>query len=175
MGLTRFEKFKYIYEKFLLKKYNDKIGKKLSNEFENLILFNISNSKLIYGIKKFLNDHSTDHIYYIASSAPTNEINIFLKTKKLSKYFKCVYGYPNKKTDAIKTIINNENVSLKKILMIGDTIIDYNAAKYAKINFLGITKNSNIFPKNTKCVKNYSLIGNLKNFQIETVTDNWRG
>ena len=79
---------------------------------------------------------------------------IIVEKRKLSKYFKQVYGSPLSKTEIIMKIKKINNFDLKKSLLVGDSITDYNAAVKTQTNFLGVVKinQDSPFPINTKTV-----------------------
>lgn len=79
---------------------------------------------------------------YVASGSEQNQLREVFAHKKLSGYFRAIYGSPTSKLDIIKGII--AKTQGKAICMIGDALADLEAAKAAEIDFYGVLDKSNV-------------------------------
>lgn len=79
---------------------------------------------------------------YVASGSEQEELMGVFRSRGLDKYFEGVYGSPTKKTDLVSNILNIE--SSKKVLMFGDAVSDFEAAKLNNIDFIGYLPYSNV-------------------------------
>ena len=139
-GISRFEKFRYYYEKLLDQPITDLKLKDLGHEFSNLALHSVLESAFIPGALETLQQLKEMKIpCFIISGTPDKEIKFIIKKKKLTNYFKEIHGAPKKKADVALDIIKRFKFLPKKCLFIGDAMTDYNAAKLSKTNFLGIS------------------------------------
>ncbi|MCF8069387.1 MAG: HAD-IA family hydrolase [Desulfobacterales bacterium] len=151
-GLSRFNKFKYYYEKILNKPINEEIIECLSQQFSNFVVNDVLTSPFIPGAKESLEVVKKNNVSaYIISGTPDSEIKLIVKKKELKNYFKEVHGSPKKKWEICQKIINKENYKPQNCLFIGDAMADYEAACKNGICFLGIVRNNeiSIFPNGT--------------------------
>ena len=85
---------------------------------------------------------------YIASGSNEQELKLVFQRRKLDKYFVGIYGSPQTKTNNIGSIIHqNQDVSKDEIVMIGDSVADYQSARKENIGFLGYLKYSLVSKK----------------------------
>ena len=85
---------------------------------------------------------------YIASGSNEQELKLVFQRRKLDKYFVGIYGSPQTKTNNIGNIIHqNQDVSKDEIVMIGDSVSDYQSACKENIGFLGYLKYSLVSKK----------------------------
>ncbi|MDA7548877.1 HAD-IA family hydrolase [Gammaproteobacteria bacterium] len=85
---------------------------------------------------------------YIASGSNEQELKLVFQRRKLAKYFVEIYGSPETKINNIANIIHqNQDVSKDEIVMIGDSVSDYQSARKENIGFLGYLKYSLVSKK----------------------------
>lgn len=146
-GVSRFDKFRYYYEKILNKPVNEEIIKTLSKQFSYLVVDEVLVSPFMPGAKECLENLKRKGIpCYIVSATPYEEINLIVEKKDLKKYFKEVHGSPRKKWGICQEIINRKKYNPQNCLFIGDAMSDYEAAQKNIIYFLGIVKDDKISP-----------------------------
>lgn len=136
--------------------------------------FRIESSKLIPLKKKILNDFSAKCIdlylkaqltpnilelleksnakKFIASGSEQSELKLVFENRKLSEYFKSIYGSPTPKEIIIKSILDKELT--KNAVMIGDAHSDMLAAEVNNIDFIFYSPFSNVKEQMIKqCLK----------------------
>jgi phosphoglycolate phosphatase-like HAD superfamily hydrolase len=133
----RFEKFRYITERILGKRYDEEAEKSLSNKFSSLVFKSLVDCPYVPGAKEILDCYWGKIPLYLASVSPADELDEVLEAKKLKRYFKRIYAVPWIKKEAIRDIINREDVSPKDIVFIGDSYEDFEAAQSTGIFFIG--------------------------------------
>ena len=135
-GMSRFEKFQYIYKNIIKEDLTDEQFQFLSDRFTQLVLENILNAPFVDGARSFLEHyHSRLHLY-IVSATPDDELKFIVKKRQLEPFFKGVCGSPTKKYDNIKKILDKSNRPKDSIFYIGDAINDWQAAQSAGISFI---------------------------------------
>ncbi len=87
---------------------------------------------------------------YVASGAPHEELHEICGQIGLKDYFIDIFGAPNSKAWVIKRAFETHKVSLKQILMIGDSMTDWHAAHMTQCTFLGVRSQYTIFPEGTE-------------------------
>lgn len=105
-------------------------------EFENLatkyVNDNLNCLKLFDGTKEILEILSKKYTLFVLSSTKKETVEKSLKNKEILKYFKEVYGGTEiPKKQRLQTHASKNSV------MIGDTVSDMSAAKYAKVYAIG--------------------------------------
>lgn len=138
-GITRYQKFEWIYTELLGKPYNQQVKEKLGEEFSSLVFQKIMDVSAIPGAMEFLQALKEKNIpAFISSGTPDEELNKIVDKRELRKYFKKVYGSDISKVEAIKTISNNEEIDYSNLLFLGDAVTDYNAAAAKDVPFVAV-------------------------------------
>lgn len=138
-GITRYQKFEWIYTELLNKTYNKEIKEKLGSEFSSLVFQKIMETDAIPGAMEFLATlKERDIPSFISSGTPDEELHKIVDERGLRKYFKQVYGSNISKVEAIETISNDETIAYSNLLFIGDAVTDYNAATAKDVPFVAV-------------------------------------
>lgn len=136
-GISRFERFTYIYNNILGKALSKTESARLSNDFSNLIYDQILECPFVSGAKEILQQYFSQMPLFIISGTPHDEINKIAKARKIAQYFQAIYGSPTSKTEWIKFILKKHNFIPHQVLFIGDRLNDYKAAKENNLQFIG--------------------------------------
>lgn len=140
-GVSRFDKFRYYYERLLKKPVDEETIKRLSEEFSKLVVDTVLALPFMPGAKESLERCKKGGIpCYIVSATPQDEINLIAEKKGLMAYFNEVHGAPRGKGEICRDIINRKNYNAQNCLFIGDAMSDYDAACNNKVRFIGIVK-----------------------------------
>lgn len=157
MGVSRYEKFKYIYKNILKDDYSDEVGLKLGDVFSQIVLSKLLKAPFVYGAGEFLHENHESYSFYIVSATPEKELIHIVRKRMLLQYFKGVYGSPQTKDKIVHSILVHTGLSNKEIVMVGDAEVDYSAANKHAIPFIArITKdNSSLWGCKNK-IKDFS-------------------
>lgn len=143
-GLPRYEKFKFIHHHILNIGYTEADSRRLSCEFETLVLDRLIQANPIAGAIEFLEFCKSNGIRAsINTAAPEFEVSRVLKAKGWDHYFSFVCGNTKTKLENIRQTLNFWCFDESAILFYGDTINDSKAAAEAKVEFVGIGKREN--------------------------------
>ena len=147
-GISRYVKFKYIYENFLEETYDYTIEKILDKKFKNLVLDKIITCPCVGGTIEFLNIYCKMYPLYIVSGTPDDELKEIVEKKNLGDYFFNIFGSSKSKSEWLEIIIKNEKIQPNNLLFIGDAMSDYLAALTMNTLFIGrhSGNDDNIFP-----------------------------
>ena len=96
-GVSRYEKFKYIYKEILNRPLNDDEFQMLCNKFANLVVDGVVKAPYVKGAKEFLESYAEKYNYFVISATPQDEIEEIIKEQNVTHFFKAVYGAPIKK------------------------------------------------------------------------------
>lgn len=139
-GISRYIKFRWIYEELLGQRYTEEAGRVLGQRFSDIVLEQVLQAPFISGSISLLEELKRKHIpAYIASGTPDEELQNIIHQRGLSSYFQAVYGSKISKADIIRLILNEQSLKPAEILFIGDANTDYEAASETGVNFLAVS------------------------------------
>ena len=163
MGMPRTNKFNLINKYYLNNNLKKKDLNKIEKIFKDYVLKKIFKMKINKNLLKFIKN-SKNKNFYISTGTNQEEIKKICKKMKISKYFSEIFGSPKTKIMHINSIIRNYKIKKNDILFVGDSLSDYNAAKYCGINFIckSNSENKSLF-KNFKVKRIYKFL-QLYNF-----------
>lgn len=136
-GVSRYIKFKYIWETLLGRRYDDKARHELGAGFSAIVMDGVLKSPFVNGALEFLEGFYGRAYLYVASAVPLEELADIIVKKNIKKYFKGVYGFPPvTKSEAIHNVMAREAASQKEIVFVGDSLKDLEAARSAGVFFI---------------------------------------
>lgn len=135
-GMSRFDKFRYIYANFLKEKLPEEKFNKLCDDFNKLVINGVINAPLFDGVKDFLKKHKGAYDMYIVSGTPDYEIKEIARKRKLDKYFLKVLGSPRAKKELIGEVLKTGYYRPEEVIFLGDSINDYEGAMAAGVEFV---------------------------------------
>lgn len=135
-GMSRFDKFRYIYANFFKEELPEKKFNKLCDNFNKLVINGVINAPLFDGVEDFLKKNKGIYDMYIVSGTPDYEIKEIVKKQKLNKYFLKILGSPRAKKELIEEVLISKNYQREEVIFIGDSINDYEGAMAAGIEFI---------------------------------------
>ena len=138
-GMSRYDKIEFYFKEYVGKEINQFELKSLCSEFSSLVVDQVVNSKEINGATELLSElYKKNKLMFINTGTPTDEIKKILVKRKISKYFKNIYGSPNTKKENIECILNTYSINSNNCVFFGDALSDLNAASYYNIEFIGV-------------------------------------
>ena len=139
MGISRYVKFHYFYENILGKELSREMEVELGKRFSQLVLKQILKAPLVAGAKEFLSNNKDRYLFFIASGTPEDELHYIVTQRRLTKYFKGIYGTPRKKSEIIEDIMEKNRLSRNEVVYVGDAQSDQDAAEKAGVPFIART------------------------------------
>ena len=127
-GMSRFDKFRYIYKSILQKPLPSIEFERLCKNFSLLVYKRVVESDFVPGAFEFIKKYSVKLSLFIISGTPHDEIAKIVKEKGLDSYFIGVFGSPVSKSAWTRKILEKENLDCRKVLFVGDSMSDYQAA-----------------------------------------------
>jgi len=154
-GVSRYEKFAYIYENILKQPLGKEKMAELGRRFSALVVDEIKACPSVPGALEFLKKYSNKSKLFIASSTPEEELRHLVKARGLQKYFRGIYGAPSKKSEITLRIIKEEGVQREEVLFVGDSAADLAEAEKAGVLFVGRVANliDCPFPEDVKTIR----------------------
>jgi phosphoglycolate phosphatase-like HAD superfamily hydrolase len=162
-GVSRYEKFSYIYKSILKKPLSESLKAKLGKKFSTIVVNKIKEAPSVPGVADFLRKYSKKAMLCVASGTPEEELLNIVKSRGLSSYFYKVRGSPSKKSEIIVQVLKEEGLAKGEALFVGDSITDYNEATKVGVSFVGrtATLNPSPFPKGVTLIRDLNDLSNI--------------
>lgn len=135
-GVSRFEKFKLYHKEFLGIDLTEKEVEELAKEFSNLVVDKVISAPYVKGAYEFISKNYKVYDLFISSATPREEISKIVKARGLLKFFRGVYGSPEKKDEHVHIIMNRNNYKISEVVFVGDAPSDRDAARINNIGFI---------------------------------------
>jgi len=153
-GKSRSEKFRHYYTHILHKTLTNDILDGLCLEYSARTLKPSIDASCITGACAFLERQYKENNFYVVSAVEQKDLNLIIKKRKMSKYFKGIFGSPINKVTNIINIISANYYNSSKVLYIGDLLSDWETSKVVGADFVGVAKTPT-FPSNVKVIKDF--------------------
>ena len=145
-GVSRFEKFKYIYHNLLQKELTEEESRRLCRIFSDEVVARVVEAPYVPGAKDFLDAYAHSHFLYLLSATPQEEIEEIVRRRAMSSYFKGIYGAPQDKAKMVRGILKKNDSSPREAVYVGDSLSDYRAAQENAVHFIArIDRNEHLF------------------------------
>jgi len=136
VGMSRFEKFRYVYQQILKKPLSEERFQQLCDDFSHLVFEPVVASPFVPGAREFLERYYRVYDLYVVSATPQEEMQAIVTARRLDAYFKGVFGSPIKKDEHARRIITEHGYDPKTVISIGDGLSDYEAARAVGCDFI---------------------------------------
>jgi len=136
-GVSRFDKFRYIYRTILKTELSEEQFKYLSEEFAKRVYDGVLTSPYVNGALPFLKGNYQKFHLFVVSATPEVELISIIRKRELAVYFQGVYGAPGKKEEWIQKILSEREIPSASALFVGDSPNDLEAAQKCKVHFIG--------------------------------------
>ena len=135
-GLSRYVKIDYFFSDIIYQSIDDKKRDSLLKEFGEICSQKLVNKKLLINdtLNFIVNNHSKIN-FHIASGSDNDELNNLCRSLELTSFFITINGSPEVQKNIVGRIILENNYILEETCLIGDSINDYDAAVFNKIQF----------------------------------------
>lgn len=137
-GVSRFIKFRYWHNQLLCQHFTKEIEDELVQSYSSLVIEAVVKASYINGAKEFLKAYHKKLPLFVASGTPELEIREIIVRRGMSPFFAGVFGSPANKTEILKNICKQNCFAPKRVLMVGDTLVDWEGARIAETSFLGV-------------------------------------
>ena len=138
-GISRYQKFEYLFTNILQKPIEPQELKKLLSNFSKEVKKALLICEVAINIKEF-RDKTRNTKWLIVSGGDQVELREIFGQRGLSNYFDGgIFGSPDDKDVILKNETKNRNI-IGKSLFLGDSMYDYQAAKTAKMDFIFISQ-----------------------------------
>jgi phosphoglycolate phosphatase len=135
--VLRFEKFRYITETILNRAYTADDEERLGAAFHDIVVDGLVNCPEVNGARAFLDRFHGEVPLYLVSKSPDAEFREVVAARGMDRYFAAIYTGDWDKADAIRDIVQRQDIGAPDAVYIGDTPEDHAAAVAAGVGFIG--------------------------------------
>ncbi|MBZ5557457.1 MAG: HAD hydrolase-like protein [Acidobacteriia bacterium] len=135
-GLSRYEKFHWIYRELLRRPLTEDEMGVLDRRFEALIADAMRACPFVPGARAFIAARAASAPLFVASGAPERELRAIVRARGLHAFFSGVYGSPRNKTELLRAIAAEADVAPADMLFVGDGRQDWEAAQALGVPFV---------------------------------------
>lgn len=136
-GMSRYLKFEMVYRDILRKPLSPEESQKLGRLFTEYCYDGVIKSAYVRGAENFLNRYYQKLAFFVISGTPEDEMLRIVRDRKMTNYFKGVYGSPRLKGALATMILKENNFDKDEVVFVGDSINDLQGAREAGIRFIG--------------------------------------
>jgi len=136
LGISRFRKFEWIYSQLLGRALDEDESRRLGDEFSTIVLEKILACDHVPGSIDCLEKLKDRLALFVASGTPQEELELIIKKRNLTSFFTEIWGTPVTKVEIIRSILERFGFDKCEVLLIGDGLSDFHAAREAGIAFL---------------------------------------
>jgi phosphoglycolate phosphatase-like HAD superfamily hydrolase len=142
MGISRYVKFRHIYEHMLQKPLSVNDENALGERFSQLVLAEVIKAPFVKGALEFLKENKNKYLFFIASGTPEAELVSIIDQKGIGDLFKGFYGSPLQKSGIIKKILSGHGLKTNEVIFVGDADSDKAAAEETRVPFVARLDNN---------------------------------
>jgi phosphoglycolate phosphatase-like HAD superfamily hydrolase len=142
-GISRYNKFRYIYEKMLGQELSLEKEKELGDRFSQIVLDEVIKAPLVAGAEDFLKSKHQRYILFVISGTPEEELHYILRRRGLDIYFQGVYGTPRTKPEVTRRILTEYQLASQEVVFVGDAESDRISAEKVGIFFIARISSDN--------------------------------
>jgi len=136
-GCSRFEKIDHILKHILKKDAGKEEKDRMYECFARAATEKVARCSYVEGALECLKYYSEILPLYLVSATPQEEMRRIAADRNISQYFQGIYGAPARKRNHFATILNESGCLANEVLYIGDSLQDYEEAKFAGLCFVG--------------------------------------
>jgi HAD superfamily hydrolase (TIGR01549 family) len=137
-GLSRYHKIEYFFTKVLRKKITQDEIFFYAENYKIFMLNNLVDKRyLIKDTLDYIIKKENMFLMHVVSASDENELRQICKKLELDSFFVSIHGSPVTKKENIKRLLIHNKLINEEVVLIGDSINDYEAALDNKIDFVG--------------------------------------
>lgn len=142
-GLSRYVKIRYFFEEIRGEEISDEEVQTYADAFSEIMRIELTKKKyLIQETVQFLESNKNKYQMHIVSGSDGKELNYLCNQLEVAKYFITINGSPVHKNQLVANIMSEYKYPINEVILIGDSINDYEAAIANNIEFAGYNNSS---------------------------------
>lgn len=144
MGISRYMKFRHIYENILKKPLSFDEERCLGQSFKEIILLQMMEAPFVPGSVEFLQKNQNRLPMFVASGTPIAELHEIARKRNVFQYFVELHGSPEEKKDILYDILGRYQWKPEEVVFVGDAGSDFLASKVTGVHFIARANGGNL-------------------------------
>ncbi|MCC7162730.1 MAG: HAD family hydrolase [Anaerolineae bacterium] len=136
LGVSRYDKFEWIYRELLKKPLDGVERERLGQEFSGLVLGKVMGCPFVPGVRELLERWRGSKLMFVASGTPQGELDVILEGRGIAGCFEGAWGSPTKKEEVVRRVLGVYGLARDGVLFVGDGSSDWEAAQATGVRFL---------------------------------------
>lgn len=137
LGVSRFEKFAWIYRKLLGREIEPQESEALGRRFSELVFEAARVCPAVPGAEAALERFAGEGIpLYVASGVPQGELAALLEARGWGGHFREIHGSPTTKPEILLHVMQQLSAGAEDVIFIGDGWSDHEAARETGVAFV---------------------------------------
>ncbi len=142
-GLSRYVKFKYFFEQIRKEQITSTQMNSLASEFSEVMRKELVNSELLIDESvEYVKQNYRKFMMHVVSGSDQTELRYLCEVLGLKNYFESINGSPTPKKELVHSILNSNRYTPEEVVMIGDSMNDFDAAFLHGVDFYGYNNTS---------------------------------
>jgi len=143
-GVSRYEKFRYYYNKLLGKEITPEIMDELDKLYSSRVVERVVSASAIAGVMDFLKQlDRKNKACFVVSATPQEEVRRIARLRGMNGMFREIIGSPRKKSENLRYLLDKYSIRRSRAVYFGDAKSDYEAARENGIDFIGVGDEEN--------------------------------
>lgn len=135
-GVSRFEKFRGIYQEILHRPMSPAELDRLDAAFSQLVMEEVVAAPWVEGAREFLTAHRGRYQFMLLSGTPQDELKTIVARRGLAEFFTEVLGSPATKADLLRKVMGIYALQAQEVAFVGDTETDWIGARQTGVRFI---------------------------------------
>ena len=136
MGISRFVKFRRIYEDILGLPLSENEEKRLGLRFAEIVSGEVLRAPFVAGLEDFLKKNSMKYSMFVISGTPEAELREIARRRGLFEYFREWRGTPGEKKEILADLLLRYRWKPGEAAYVGDADSDYEACLATGVQFI---------------------------------------
>ncbi len=135
-GISRYVKFRYIYERILGRELSPQEEAGLGERFSRIVLERVLEAPLVPGTEEFLRQNKDHYHFFVVSGTPEKELWNIMVFRQLDRFFQEIHGSPKQKAEIVEDILDRYSLERREVVFVGDAQSDRVAAERVGVSFI---------------------------------------
>ena len=135
-GVSRFVKFRAIYQEILSRPLSEGEFQLLCDRFSQLVVDEVVVAPWVEGAHEFLIRYENQYKFFVISGTPEDELQEIIRRRNMGALFDSVRGSPKDKVMLIREVMTQFNLKPEEMVFVGDAETDWCAAQKIGVPFL---------------------------------------
>lgn len=136
-GVSRRKKIRWCHKYLLGRRLSEDELEQLAQHFSRLVEDAVVESAWVAGARDALQRLHGRLPMFVISGTPNDELRRIVGRRRMTGYFVEVHGSPPSKVPIIRDLLERYDLAADRVLFVGDSTTDYDAARATGVPFLG--------------------------------------